>query len=477
MNPVMHHTLAEASDDSRASGSSSYELQKLDRASKLLVGFISQLNKEGYESSRLKASIGTALFKHVMRYAPENSHYFNRDRLVVSGHYAGRWQDLFVHLIVAKGLAVDPLGVASVFSRTTTLPCQSNQAISSAIGQAIAMKNLTMLYNKPGLELLDNMIWCIIDDAKFQQDSALKTVALAGSWKLSNLCVIYDSMYDSMSDKLEVNNLKTHGWNVIELVNDDDLTITELYDVFQDVFKKSNLYEADWLERVKRYRELYPALAREFWNHVAGKPATITQHQTALARPITPPLSPWPAEQSSRRGEHSSLGRDKLSQQPDRRSRPGRTKPETLHIRPCDAEEAAGAFLVSIRSTKLPTTISLPQNGAASFPGHSSRLGVTLGAYAFSNCHDEDFDLTLMTAGVGIHYAMGTQEFLIGDSVEAKTWSTGARSGSPRPAPPTNPTYLGRLSVKEGEKERTQEELLFGFGAQFGSGKSKPASG
>ncbi|KAK2471939.1 hypothetical protein H9L39_15819 [Fusarium oxysporum f. sp. albedinis] len=458
MNPMMHHTPAEASGDSRASGSSSHELQRLDRVSKLLVGFISQLNKEGYESSRLKASIGTALFKHVMRYAPENSHYFNRDRLVVSGHYAGRWQDLFVHLIAAKGLAVDPLGVASVFSRTTTLPCHSNQAISSAIGQAIAMRNLTMLYNKPGLELLDNMIWCVIDDAKFQQDSALNTVALAGSWKLSNLCIIYDSMYDSMSDKLEVNNLKTRGWNVIELVNDDDLTITalctalstsrrsnaptlinvqspnsslshwlhshpnnntplylplELYDVFQDVFKKSNLYEADWLVRVKRYRELYPALAREFWNHVAGKPATITQHQTALTGPITPPLSPWPAEQRSRRGDHSSLGRDKFSQQPDRRSRPGRTKPETLHIRPCDAEEAAGAFLVSIRSTKLPTTISLPQNGAASFPGHSSRLGVTLGAYTFSKCHDEDFDLTLMTAGVGIHYAMGTQEFLI----------------------------------------------------------------
>ncbi|KAH7205160.1 thiamine diphosphate-binding protein [Fusarium redolens] len=457
MNPMMHHTPAEASGDSRASGSSSYELQKLDRASKLLVGFISQLNKEGYESSRLKASIGTALFKYVMRYAPENSHYFNRDRLVVSGHYAGRWQDLFVHLIGAKGIAVDPLGVASVFSRTTTLPCHSNQAISSAIGQAIAMRNLTMLYNKPGLELLDNMIWCVIDDAKFQQDSALKIVALAGSWKLSNLCVIYDSMYDSMSDKLEVNNFKTRGWNVIELVNDDDLTITalcmalstsrgsngptlisvqspnsslshrlhshpnnntplylplELYDVFQDVLKQINLYEADWLVRVKRYRELYPALAREFWNHVAGKPATINQHQTALTGPITPPLSPWPAEQRSRRGEHSSLGGDNFSQQPDRRSRPGRTKPETLHIRPCDAEEAAGAFLVSIRSTKLPTTISLPQNGAASFPGHSSRLGVTLGAYAFSKCHDEDFDLTLMTAGVGIHYAMGTQEFL-----------------------------------------------------------------
>lgn len=60
----------------------------------------------------------------------------------------------------------------------------------SAIGQAIAFKNLAMLYNKPGFELLDNMIWCVIDEVMFQQDSVLKEIALAGSWKLGNLCVI-----------------------------------------------------------------------------------------------------------------------------------------------------------------------------------------------------------------------------------------------------------------------------------------------
>ncbi|KAF4438374.1 Dihydroxyacetone synthase, partial [Fusarium acutatum] len=455
MNLMMHDTLSEASGNSPASESSSHDLQELDRASKLLAGFVSRLNKEGYE---LKASIGTALFKRVMRYAPENSHYFNRDRLVVSGHYAGRWQDLFVHLVAAKGIAFEPLRVASVFSRNTGLPCHSNQAISSAIGQAIAVKSLAMLYNKPGLELLDNMIWCIIDDAKFQQDSALSAVALAGSWKLSNVCVIYDVTYDSINNKLETNNFKTHGWNLIELVSDENLTITalcmalntsrrsnaptlisiqlpnrsltrqvhshpnndpqfhlplELYDVFRDVTLKSNLFEADWLVKVKRYWELYPELAWEFWNHVAIMPGTVAQHQTALTSPIPPPISSWPAEQLSRRGEHRSFRRDDFSKQPDRRSRPGRTKLEPFHIRPCDAEEAAGAFLVSIRSTKLPTTISLPQNGATSFPGHSSRLGVTRGAYGFSECYDDGFDLTLIAAGVGIYHAMGTQEFLI----------------------------------------------------------------
>ncbi|RYC82059.1 hypothetical protein BFJ63_vAg15043 [Fusarium oxysporum f. sp. narcissi] len=63
------------------------------------------------------------------------------------------------------------------------------------------------------------------------------------------------------------------------------------------------------------------------------------------------------------------------------------------------------------------------------------------------------------------------------EPAEAKTWSTGARSGSPRPPPPTIPSHPGRFSVKEGEEKRMQEELLFGVGAQFGSGKSKPVSG
>lgn len=84
-----------------------------------------------------------------------------------------------------------------------------------------------MLYNKPGLELLDNMIWCVIDDTNFQQDSALETVALAGCWRLSNLCVIYDGINGALSPSLDVSKLKTRGWNAIELVNDNDLVTGE----------------------------------------------------------------------------------------------------------------------------------------------------------------------------------------------------------------------------------------------------------
>ncbi|KAH7244951.1 thiamine diphosphate-binding protein [Fusarium solani] len=444
MNHTMHHS----------SGGFCRDPRQLDRVSQLLTGFVSK-SEGDCESARLKASIGIALFKYVMRYGLGNSRYFNRDRLVTSGRYNSKWQDLFGHLIAAKNLTVDPIRLASVLSRTSASPCHSTQAISNAIGQAIAMKNLAMLYNKPGLELLDNMIWCVIDDARFQQGGVLETIALAGCWRLSNLCVIYDGIYGTPGPSVDVSKLKKCGWNVIELVNDNDLTVTalgaarrsnvpafvniqppdsstsdrlpfppnvntplhlllELYDFFEDVSKRSNIYEADWLVKVKAYQELYPALAKEFWDNVAGKnlvkPTGHQHYPTTTAGPITPPLSPLPR---SRRGKHSSLRRDKPSQRPGRHSTPSGTKSETLHIRPCDAEEAAGAFLVSIRSTELPTTISLPQNGTINFPGHSSRQGVTLGAYEFSNCHGEDFHMTLISAGVGVHYAMGTQDFLL----------------------------------------------------------------
>lgn len=200
------------------------------------------------------------------------------------------------------------------------------------------------------------------------------------------------------------NSSRSHGLPFPPDVNIPLHLLVELYDFFQDVSKRSNIYEANWLVKVKKYQELYPALAKEFWDNVAGK------NLIKPTGPITPPLSPL---LRSRRGKHSSPRREKRSQRPGRQSMPGGEKPETLHIRPYDAEEAAGAFLVSIRSNGLPTTISLPQNGTMSFPGHSSRLGVTQGAYAFSDYHDRDFDLTLITAGVGIHYAMGTRDFLL----------------------------------------------------------------
>lgn len=67
---------------------------------------------------------------------------------------------------------------------------------------------------------------------------------------------------------------------------------------------------------------------------------------------------------------------------------------------------------------------------------------------------------------------------------EPETWSTVARSGSPRPAPsgdaaPSSATVgdSGKPGVSEEEKRRIQDELLVGVGARLGSGEPRSASG
>ncbi|CZR45077.1 uncharacterized protein FPRO_15748 [Fusarium proliferatum ET1] len=62
------------------------------------------------------------------------------------------------------------------------------------------------------------------------------------------------------------------------------------------------------------------------------------------------------------------------------------------------------------------------------------------------------------------------------EPTKTKTWSIEAQGGSPRPAPPPIPSHTERPGIQEGEKKETQGEFLLGFGAQFESGKSKPAS-
>ncbi|KAH7125816.1 thiamine diphosphate-binding protein [Dactylonectria macrodidyma] len=449
---------------------------KSDTVLELLTNVISKLDKEfKHSNSGLKAIISITLFKYVMKYSPRNSCYFNRDRLVTSGRYAGGWQCLFGRLVQAKDIATDQRELPDLLSKNIS-PCHSGQAISSAVGLAIATKNLAALYNKRGFELIDNMIWCFIDENKFQHENALQAITFAGSWKLSNPCVIYDGSdifnHQAGHRNISIANLKASGWNVIE-VADKDPTLCmalgtarrsseptfiiiqsrnnsvlykrldarndefnsslprDIYDFFENVCNNGDVYEADWMSTFKAYAKLYPALAKEFWLHVAGKryhnnpfkPPTPGNHlldnSNLLSDSMTPPPSAWSVEPRdfrqypSRRVKRSHPRRDKSGHAPVICVTSNGVKPDTLYIRPCDTEEVAGAFLVAIKSTQLPTTISLHQQSTARYLDHSSRLGVTFGGYIFSDVDTDDLDIILISAGFGIEYAMGTRDFLL----------------------------------------------------------------
>lgn len=89
-----------------------------------------------------------------------------------------------------------------------------------------------------------------------------------------------------------------------------------------------------------------------------------------------------------------------------------RAMPNLLYIRPCDAEEVAGAYIAAIRATETPTVISLSRQNLTQYPQYSSREGAMKGGYVFADAEGGDFDVTLIGVGSEMVFAMQTRDLL-----------------------------------------------------------------
>lgn len=98
-----------------------------------------------------------------------------------------------------------------------------------------------------------------------------------------------------------------------------------------------------------------------------------------------------------------------------------RAMPNLLYIRPCDAEEVAGAYIAAIQATETPTVISLSRQSLTQYPQHSSREGTLKGGYVFAEAEaaegddNNNFDVTLIGVGSEMGYAMQTRDLLLRD--------------------------------------------------------------
>lgn len=196
-----------------------------------------------------------------------------------------------------------------------------------------------------------------------------------------------------------------------------------------DVPGPSDGYEDDWEASLKRYEELYPALAIEFRRRVSstkpcGLKENVTSQKLVQTSDTTSPNSttshppPEKLTHENHSQSRSPNGKRKYNEVgeaarqiaclPSRRP----ADPNTFYIRPCDPEEVAGAFLIAMKPSRMTTMISLPQHVMASYPQNASREGVTLGAYVFAEVEGEDFDVTLIGVGSEMPYTLGTRSFL-----------------------------------------------------------------
>ena len=202
------------------------------------------------------APVAYYLWQYVLRFDPDDPVWPNRDRFVLSAGHASMLLYSLLHLTGVKAVSKDyePLGEPSVpleeikrfrqlHSRcpghpeyrltsgveTTTGPL--GQGAANSVGMAVAERWMAAHYNRPGFEkLIDFNVYALCGDGDNMEGISGEAASLAGHWKLSNLCWIYDNNHITIegSTKLAFTEdvgarFLAYGWNVTHVTDANDL--------------------------------------------------------------------------------------------------------------------------------------------------------------------------------------------------------------------------------------------------------------
>ncbi|MBL8860186.1 MAG: transketolase [Planctomycetes bacterium] len=195
-----------------------------------------------------------SIWQDALRYDPENPHWFDRDRFVLSCGHASMLLYSALHLagvkqLDAKGAKTGKLAVPleeiqrfrqidslcpghpeyrwTTGVETTTGPL--GQGVANAVGMAIAGRWLAARYNKPGFELFTHRVFALCSDGDLMEGVACEAASIAGHLGLSNLCWVYDNnkiTIEGETDLAFTEDVATKfvgmGWNVTRVVDAND---------------------------------------------------------------------------------------------------------------------------------------------------------------------------------------------------------------------------------------------------------------
>ncbi len=151
------------------------------------------------------AEIGAVLFGDVLNVCPSQPRWLNRDRFILSAGHGSMFLYGWLHM---AGFNVSMEDVKNFrhkgsktpghpeFHMTEGVECTTGplgQGIANAVGFAISAKHAAARYNKPGMEIFNQKVFCLTGDGCLQEGIAREAMALGALLRLDNLVVIYDS--------------------------------------------------------------------------------------------------------------------------------------------------------------------------------------------------------------------------------------------------------------------------------------------
>lgn len=187
------------------------------------------------------ADIAEVLWRDYLVHNPKNPRWFNRDRFVLSnGHgcmllYAAlhlSGYDLSIENIKAfrQLHSITPghpeYGLTPGVE-TTTGPL--GQGLATAVGMAIAEKQLAASFNEPNHEIVNHFTYVFVGDGCLMEGISHEACSLAGTLGLGKLIVFYDDNGISIDGELSgwftenvPGRFRSYGWEVIPNVDGHD---------------------------------------------------------------------------------------------------------------------------------------------------------------------------------------------------------------------------------------------------------------
>ncbi|MCW8399257.1 transketolase [Legionella sp. PATHC038] len=192
------------------------------------------------------ADIATVLWKKFLKHNPQNPHWFNRDRFVLSNGHGSMLLYSLLHLTGYKLSLEDLKQFRQLNSKTpghpefghtpgvetTTGPL--GQGLANAVGMALAERVLATHFNRDNFNLVDHYTYTFTGDGCLMEGISHEACSLAGTLGLGKLIVFYDDNGISIDGKVEswftdntAQRFKAYHWQVIEGVDGHDMDAIE----------------------------------------------------------------------------------------------------------------------------------------------------------------------------------------------------------------------------------------------------------
>jgi transketolase len=182
------------------------------------------------------APVAHLLFQKVMRRDPSDNAWVGRDRFILSAGHASLFQYVQFYL-AGYGLELEDLEHLRKWgSKTPGHPEYGHtdgveittgplgQGLASAVGFAYASRYERGLFDPdaaPGTSPFDHFIYAVASDGDLEEGITSEASSLAGTQKLGNLVVIYDSNQISIEDDTDIafnedvaKRYEAYGWHV-----------------------------------------------------------------------------------------------------------------------------------------------------------------------------------------------------------------------------------------------------------------------